>query len=143
MQKIAIGKRLRAVIAANRQNWRRWAHDLATGKSEPSAAEIIEAAAHLRFEDPGERLEADAEVIRAVHTAERTIAACQKAREEQLVPWGGDIEKLRAAVEATKAEHTRLAEILASAEWPTEWSARATADRLRRDNPLLFEEQKS
>jgi hypothetical protein len=140
--KNGIGKRLRAVTLHHRQKWREWVHALAEGKGEPTAADVVEAALHLKIADPGERLEADASIVREVHDAERAIAACEADRAAALAPFDGDLGKLRAAVAASKAEYDRLAAIERPFnEWPVEWFQRSTADRLRRDNPLLFPEE--
>jgi hypothetical protein len=139
--KQGIGKRLRAVTLHHRQKWREWVHALAEGKGEPTAADVVEAALHLKIADPGEQLEADAAIVRAVRDAERAIAACEADRAATLQPYDGSLEKLRAAVAAAKLEYDRLAAIERPFdEWPIEMFQRSTADRLRRSRPDLFEE---
>jgi hypothetical protein len=139
--KQGIGKRLRAVTAHHRQNWAAWARALAEGKAEPSAADVCEAAAHLKIDDPATALEADAQIIREVVDAERTIALCEADRAAALQPFDGSLDKLRAAVRAAKLEFDRLAAIERPFdEWPVEMFQRSTADRLRRSRPDLFEE---
>jgi hypothetical protein len=140
--KNGIGKRLRAVTLHHRQKWREWVHALAEGKGEPTAADVVEAALHLKISDPGEQLEADASIVREVHDAERTITICEADRATALQPFDGSLDKLRAAVAAAKAEYDRLAAIERPFnEWPVEWSQRSTADRLRRSRPDLFTEE--
>jgi hypothetical protein len=142
--KNSIGRRLRAVTLHHRANWRQWATDMAAGKNEPSAADVVEAALHLGIADPAERLEADAQVIREVVDAERTIALCEADRAVTLQPYDGSLEKLREAVAAAKAAYDRLAAIERPFnEWPVEWHQRSTADRLRRSRPDLFPEEPS
>lgn len=141
MLRTAIGKRLRAVTARHRSNWRQWAADLADGKPEPTAADVVEAAAHLGIADPAEQLEHDSAIIREVRAAEATVERCEASRVERLAPFDGDVEKVRAAIDAAKAEVARLAEILDNATWPHGWTYKARADRLRRDNPHLFTEE--
>ena len=140
--KQGIGKRLRAVTAHHRQNWAAWARALAAGEAEPSAADVVEAAMHLGIEDPAGDLERAAEIVREVAAAERAIAACEADRAAALQPFGGSLEKLRAAVAAAKLEFERLAAIERPFdEWPIEWHQRSTADRLRRSRPDLFPEE--
>jgi hypothetical protein len=140
--KNGIGKRLRAVTAHHRQNWAAWARALAAGEAEPTAADVCEAAAHLKIEDPAAQLETDAQIVREVAAAERTTALCEAARAAALQPYDGSLEKLRAAVAAAKLEFERLAAIERPFdEWPVEWHQRSVADRLRRSRPDLFTEE--
>jgi hypothetical protein len=141
MLKIAVGKKLKAITARHRASWRTWAHDIAAGKPEPTANDVVEVAIALGIEDPAGDLERDAEIIRQVHAAERTVSRCQRDRADLLGQFGGSAENIRVAIAAAKAEVDRLTALLDRATWPTEWSAKARADRLRRDNPGLFTEE--
>ena len=141
MLKIAVGKKLKAIAARHRASWRTWAHDIANGRPEPTANDVVEVAIALGIEDPAGDLERDAEIIRDVAAAERTIKICEADRVERLRQFGGDAENIRVAIAAAKAEVSRLEEILDLATWPSEWSFRAEADRLRRSRPDLFVEE--
>ena len=141
MLKAAVSKKLKAIEARHRANWRQWAHDIANGKPEPAAGDVVEVAIALGIEDPAGDLERDAETIREVAAAERTIKICEADRVERLRQFGGDPENIRIAIAAAKAEAARLAEILDRATWPGEWSIKAEADRLRRSRPDLFPEE--
>ena len=141
MLKIAVAKKLKAIAARHRASWRTWAHDIAAGRPEPTAADVVEVAIALGIEDPAGDLERDAEIVREVAAAEKTTAVCERDRAELLRQFGGDAENIRVAIAAAKAEAARLAEILDRATWPGEWSIKAEADRLRRSRPDLFPEE--
>lgn len=135
----SIGRRLRAVQAHHRGRWAEWVHTMAAGGDEPTAADVVETAIALQIPDPGERLSADVDIVRAVAAAERTVATCEADRAALLQPFDGSLEKLRAAVAAAKAEHDRLAAIARPFdEWPNEWFAKSEANRLRQSRPDLF-----
>lgn len=141
MLKSAVGKKLKAIAARHRANWRQWAHDIANGRPEPTANDIVEVAIALGIEDPAGDLERDAEIIREVAAAEKTTAVCERDRAELLRQFGGDAENIRAAIDVAKAEVERLTAILDRATWPAEWAVRAEASRLRNSRPDLFSEE--
>lgn len=140
MLKSAIGKRLRAVTARHRDSWRAWVHDLAEGRPEPTAADVVEAAAHLGIADPAAQLEADVAVVRDVKAAEGAVERGEAKRVERLAPFGGDVKKLRAALDAAKKEVERLTDLFDKVTWPGAWQAKSRASRLRHQHPHLFEE---
>jgi hypothetical protein len=140
MLKAAVSKKLRAITARHRASWRQWAHDIASGKPEPTANDVVEVALALGIEDPGADLERDADIVREVISAGKTTAACERERQELLRPFGGDAENIRIAIDVAKAEVTRLTALYDSATWAGEWAIKAEADRLRRSRPDLFSE---
>jgi hypothetical protein len=141
MLKIAVGKKLKAITARHRASWRQWAIDIANGRPEPTAADVVEVAIALGIEDPAGDLERDAEIIREVVAAEKTTAVCERDRAELLRPFGGDPENIRVAIDAAKAEVTRLTALYDAATWPSEWFIKAEASRLRHSRPDLFPEE--
>lgn len=138
MLKTEISRKLRAVAARHRDNWRKWATDMADGKSEPTAGDVVEAAIYLGIADPAEALERDADIIREVRAADAAVERCEAARAERLAPFGGDPEKILAALEVAKAEVSRLTELYDAATWPHAWTYKARASKLRNDRPDLF-----
>ena len=141
MLKIAVGKKLKAITARHRASWRQWAIDIASGKPEPTAADVVEVAIALGIEDPAGDLERDADIVREVIAAGKTAAACERERQELLRPFGGDPENIRVAIDAAKAEVERLTALYDAATWPGEWHIKAEADRLRHSRPDLFPEE--
>ena len=97
-------------------DWRRWAIDIADGKGAPDARELLAAAAALDIEDAAEALQADADAILEVRTAENNIELCRRTTDNLLDPWGGSLDKLAAAVIAAQAEVDRLKALHGQAE---------------------------
>lgn len=94
------------------KSWRSWAVGIADGGPFPKVAELLAAAAILGIESPAEALEADAESLREFDAATKSFEACDTVLAKMLEPWGGDREKLAAAVEAAEAEAKRMRELL-------------------------------
>jgi hypothetical protein len=95
-----------------RRNWQKWARDLASGKPMPPARDLIDAGIILGYEQPADRLEQDAAVVKR-YTALRAdfdatgmaIAAIAKAN-EGLEP---EIAKLEAELEELRSR--RMADV--------------------------------
>jgi hypothetical protein len=89
-------------------DWRRWAIDIADGKSAPDARELLQAAAALSIQDPATALQDDSDAIVEARAAARNAAACEKTATETLAPFGGDPDAVLRAIEAAKLEVERL-----------------------------------
>lgn len=96
--------------------WRRWARDLARGCGLPSMRELLEAAAVLKIQKATLALDEDAQALREIDEAERSIAMCEGSQAERLAPFAGDRDKLKKALDAAKAETSRLLELLAAVD---------------------------
>jgi hypothetical protein len=96
---------IRAGAAAD---WKRWAVALADGQGAPDGRELVNVAAALKIQDPANQLQAAADAIIEVRTATRGVAICEQTVADLLAPYGGDLAKLLAAVDAAKAEVERL-----------------------------------
>jgi hypothetical protein len=99
------------IVAEAAADWRRWAVALADDEGAPDGRELMAVAAALQIQDPVNELRAAADAIIEVRVANRGAAACEQALAEMLAPFGGDYQKLNAAVEAAKAEVDRLKDI--------------------------------
>jgi hypothetical protein len=100
-----IGRDMRTQAAAD---WRRWAIALADGEGAPDGRELVNVAAALKIIDPANELQAAADAILEVRVMQRGLADCERHMVEILDPFGGQLAKLLAAVEAAKAELERL-----------------------------------
>lgn len=120
-------------------SWRAMAKSLADGNS-PRPKDVLEVAAALDVANPGEALESDAEAYRERRSCEGAIAVCRTKVAEQLKPYGGRAENLRAAVEKADTEARRLRELLddVTAGHEGYWLGRIS--RLERENPRAFGE---
>lgn len=92
--------------------WRAWTRAVADDNKIPDPIELLAVGTLLKIPAPADALEQDAEAIREVEQAENAITLCRAERDRLAAPWGGDRQKLAAAVEAAKAEATRLRDIL-------------------------------
>jgi hypothetical protein len=127
------------IHAANVATWRAMAKSLAEGNA-PRPRDLLEVAAALEIDNPGPALEADAA---AMHDRLRCDAAIQLCRDkvvEQLKPFGGRVETLRAAAEKADVEAKRLRELLddATACHESFWFGRAS--QVERENFRVFGE---
>jgi hypothetical protein len=100
-----IGRDIRTAAAAE---WKRWAIALADGEGAPDGRELVNVAAALQIPDPANALEAAAAAVLEVRVMQRGLADCERALTELLAPYGGQLAKLLAAVEAAKVELERL-----------------------------------
>jgi hypothetical protein len=125
------------IHAANVSTWRAMAKALAEGVA-PRPRDLLEVAAALEIDNPGPALEADAE---AMHDRLRCAAAIKLCRDkvaEQLKPFGGRVEALRAAAEKADNEAKRLRDLLddATACHESYWFGRAS--QVERENYRVF-----
>ena len=95
-----------------RRAWRQAAFDLAAGKPGPRPEEILRLAGILEIADPAAALDADVDAVREAEPIERAIEVCRRTRDEILVPWGGDVAALEAAVAEAEAKLATLRESL-------------------------------
>jgi hypothetical protein len=101
-----VASELSAAITTAVENWRRWAHEIASGGRSPAAHEILEAAAILGISDPGPALDADAAASAAYTAAEARVELQRKKWRDELEAHGGPagvkekLEQLRAEVRA-------------------------------------------
>ncbi len=138
-----LASRLQDQLAEVRQHhiasWRSMAKALADGNG-PRTRELLEVASALDIANPGEALEADADAYRERKKCEAAIKLCQDKVVEQLKPYGGRIEALRAAAEKADIEARRMRELLddATAGHEGYWLGRIS--QLQRENPRAFGE---
>lgn len=97
--------------------WRSWALAAANNGTVPDPGELLTVATLLRIPSPAAALAEDAKAI----TDERKWAA-QRERDkahgaELLAPWGGDLSKLDADIDAAKREVERLQAIRGYCPW--------------------------
>ena len=122
-------------------NWRRWAEAIAAGHDAPAAREVLEAAQILKIDAPAATLQADADALAELKRYEAAQDLCRRTVAEKLEPWGGRVEKLRAAAVAAKAEADRLAGELDQIEGGcsmSHWTVAAHA--LKKQHPTLWPE---
>jgi hypothetical protein len=101
----------RQLVAQAAADWRTWAIAVANGESAPDGRDLLAAAAALEIEHPAAALQADADAILEVRTAEDCIEKCRRATDDLLDPWGGSLDKLASAIADAKREVERLTEI--------------------------------
>jgi hypothetical protein len=89
-------------------DWQRWAVQIADGGSPPDGRELLAAASALGIDDPAAALEDDSAAIFEARAAARNEAACEAVYAEMIAPFGGDPDKILAAIEAARAEVERL-----------------------------------
>lgn len=141
---MTIATKLREQLADLREHsintWRAMAKGLADGNG-PRPKDLLEVAAALDVANPGEALEADAQAYRERKSCEAAIDSCREKVREQLKPFGGRVETLRAAAEKADIEARRLRDLLedvVSSGQEGYWLGRVS--RLERENPRAFGE---
>ena len=125
------------IHAANVATWRAMAKALAEGTA-PRPRDLLEVAAALEIDNPGPALEADAAGMLERLQCDAAIKLCRDKVAEQLKPFGGRIETLRAAAEKADVEARRLRELLddATACHESFWFGRAS--QVERENYRVF-----
>jgi hypothetical protein len=103
-----IGHDIRTEAAAD---WKRWAVELANGEGAPDGRDLVAAAAALKIIDPANELQAAADAILEVRVMARGLADCERHMVEILLPFGGSLDKLLAALDRAQAEVDRLKDI--------------------------------
>jgi len=127
------------IHAANVATWRSMAKALAEGTA-PRPRDLLEVAAALEIDNPGPALESDAEAMHDRLRCDAAIKLCRDKVAEQLKPYGGRVEALRAAAEKADNEARRLRELLddATACHESYWFGRAS--QVERENYRVFGE---
>ena len=121
--------------------WRSWAVSLADGGPFPKVAELLAAATILQIKSPAEALESDAGALKEFAAARKAAGACETTLAKMLEPFGGDREKLVAAVDAAEAEAKRMRELLNSYDGGSglfHWTF--TMNAIHRSNKRCFAE---
>jgi len=122
--------------------WREWAHAIAAGKATPHPRSLLEVAGVLEIDSPAEALEADAGAIREVDRLARQAVELADDLRSKLKPWGGELSKLDAAINAAAAELKRLRAVRATWDWTCAENVADDAEQLRRAHSRVFQEVK-
>ena len=122
--------------------WFDWAHEIAAGKPAPHPRSLLEVAAVLQIDAPAEALQADADAIREVARLKKQAADLADDLRAKLKPWGGDLSRLDAAINAAATEEKRLRGVRSTWDWTAAESVADDAQQLRRAHPRVFQEVK-
>jgi hypothetical protein len=139
---MSITEKFQQLRDESQRAWHDWAYDIAAGKPSPHPRSLLEVAAVLGIDSPAEALESDADAIREVARLKKQAADLADDLRAKLKPWGGDLSKLDAAINAAAAEEKRLRGVRSTWDWTAAESVADDAEQLRRAHPRVFQEVK-
>ena len=139
---LSITEKFQQLRDESHRAWYDWAHAIAAGKPAPHPRSLLEVAAVLEIGSPAEAIEADADAIREVARLEKAAIVLAEDLRTKLKPWGGELAKLDAAINAAAQELRRLQGVRSSWDWTCAESVADDAEQLRKAHARVFQEVK-
>ena len=119
--------------------WRDWAKQVANGGDPPHPRSLLEVAAVLRIDSPGEELQADADAIVEAAALEDSARDATDQLRAKLKPWGGTLTGLDTAIQEAAAQVRKLQVVRLGSDWECPAADVARAAAIRKKHPRIFE----